>query len=488
MEENFHPTSATFRLRLKLIAHHALLKSGLPIPVLAKLGTLALVLVSAWPATASALEPASTLADHWNPPFEELPTQSDALSTLSPLVPEPIDFGADVLNALAADTLGPITDPNVDGMPPLGEPEMELLEVPDEAEDRMWRLRPYLKTGVTYDDNIFISNTNRTADIIYNVVGGFAFQLGDYRNLQNNYLLLEYLATGFFFTNHPAQNSLDQALNLLAQYRINQAAIQFESVFRSLDGADRQVGAFTSRLLFFNALRLLYQYSEKTDLDLEANQRTNYYPEQLSSYTWETRAAADYKILPKTKIGLQAVLGNNQAEDSPDRWYQTLNARAAYDLTGKLVVKSSVGIQFNQYVGGGEPMRILPVFALGAEYEFTPKTLFKLTAYRFMQASPSLAGQDYIATGGEAGIRQNFTDNLSLGLAAGYENDTYVANTTAVQASRVDNFYFFRPSLSYSFLKYLNAILSYEYRANSSNIQADTWFDNRVNIELSLDL
>jgi hypothetical protein len=241
-------------------------------------------------------------------------------------------------------------------------------------------------------------------------------------------------------------------------------------------------------MLFFNALRLLYQYSEKTDFDFEANQRTSYYPEQLSSYTWETRAAFDYKILPKTKIGLQGVLGLNQVQDSPDRWYQTLNARAAYDLTGKLAVKSSVGIQFNQYVGGGEPMRILPVFALGAEYKLTPKTSLALTAYRNMQASPSLEGQDYIATGAEVGVQQEFAEHLAFGLAAGYENDTYVANTTAVQATRVDNFYFFRPSLSYSFLKYVNAILSYEYRANSSNFEGDSWFDNRVNVELSLDL
>jgi len=439
-------------------------------------------------ATVRALEPPAPLSVDLELPAEELPALPEAPSTLSPLVPEPLDFGSDVLNALAADSLGPVTDPNVDGMPPLAEPEMALVEVPEEADDRMWRLRPYLKTGVTYDDNIFITNTNRTADIIYNVEGGFSFELGDYRNLQSNYLLLEYLATGFFFTNHSAQNSLDQALDLSAQYRINQAALQFESIFRSLDGADRQVGAFTSRLLFFNALRLVYNYSEKTDLELEANQGTNYYPEQLSSYTWETRAAFDYKILPKTKIGLQAVLGLSQVQDSPDRWYQTLNARAAYDLTGKLAVKSSVGIQFNQYAGGGEPMRILPVFALGAEYLLTPKTTFSLAAYRNMQASPSLEGQDYIATGVEGGIQQKFAENIAFGLAAGYENDTYVANTTAVSASRVDNFYFFRPSLSYSFLKYVNAILSYEYRANSSNVQADSWFDNRVNFELSLDL
>jgi len=104
---------------------------------------------------------------------------ADGLSTLSPLVPEPADFGTDVINALAADPLGPMTDPNIDAVPAFGEPEMETVDMPNEAGNKLWRIRPYLKSGVTYDDNILITNTNRTADIIYNVVGGFTFEIGD---------------------------------------------------------------------------------------------------------------------------------------------------------------------------------------------------------------------------------------------------------------------------------------------------------------------
>ena len=148
-------------------------------------------------------------------------SQDESLSALTPLTPEPLDFGSDVIDALAASPLGPVTDPNVDSMQTLDEPEMEAVEVPKEAENKIWRIRPYIKTGITYDDNIFITNTNRTADIIYNTDGGFTFELGDYRDLHNNYLLLEYLASGFFFSNHPAQNSLDQSYSLLAQYRID---------------------------------------------------------------------------------------------------------------------------------------------------------------------------------------------------------------------------------------------------------------------------
>lgn len=406
---------------------------------------------------------------------------------MSPLVPELLDLGAAELNDLAASPLGPVTDPNVDSMPPLDEPEMQVVEIPNEAEKRLWRIRPYLNTGVTYDDNIFITNTNRTADIIYNVEGGFTLEIGDYRDLKNNYLLLEYLASAFFFTNHPAQNSFDQSFNLTAQYRIAKLAIQLLSSFQSLNGADRQVGEFTERNLFFNALRFVYAHSEKTDIEFEINQTTNRYPEQLSSYQTEARLAFDYEILPKVRIGPEGVVGISQVQDSPNMIYQTLNGRLDYDIAGKLKLRSSGGIQFNQYISGGEPMRIIPVFSVGFEYELFPKTSLTLDAYRNLQASPSMVGQDYIATGGELGIQQQLNQKISLALALGYENDTYVANMASVQASRVDNFYFFRPSVSYSFLKYLNAIFSYEYRANDSTMQQDTWFDNQVNFELVLE-
>jgi hypothetical protein len=419
-------------------------------------------------------------------PFASNTYQDESLSALTPLTPEPIDFGSDVIDALAASPLGPVTDPNVDSMPPLDEPEMEAIEVPKEAENNIWRIRPYIKTGVTYDDNIFITNQNRTADIIYNVDGGFGFELGDYRDLYENYLLLEYLASGFFFSNHPAQNSLDQSYSLLAQYRITQLAIQLESKFQSLNGADRQVGAFTSRMLFFNALRFVYTHSEKTDLEFEINQSTSRYPEQLSSYTTEVQLAFDYEILPKVRIGPEAIVGINQVEDSPDRLYQTLNARLNYQIAEKLNLKASGGIQVNEYTSGGEPMRILPVFSVGSEYQLSPKTSLSVTAYRNLQASPSLAGQDFIATGAELGITQQFNQKISLSLTAGYENDTYVANSASVQASRVDNFCFLRPEVSYNFMKYLNANFSYEYRSNASTLQQDSWFDNQVNFELSL--
>jgi hypothetical protein len=67
--------------------------------------------------------------------------------------------------------------------------------------------------------------------------------------------------------------------------------------------------------------------------------------------------------------------------------------------------------------------------------------------------------------------------------AVGYENDTYYASLPGVAADRMDNFYYLRPGLGYE-MKYLKAMLYYQFRANSSNIQQYSWKDNQVGIDL----
>ncbi len=418
------------------------------------------------------------------PPAAESPVESDADFLLAPMRPAQPDAGFPTIQALTNYPIAPLPDPNVDDVPPLDGEQIGFVEIPEEASDRVWRIRPIIATGLTYDDNIFISNTDRKGDLIYNINLGFALEVGDYRNMEGNFLLLEYLAEGFFFNRYASQNSFDQQASLLAQYRFNQLAVQIESRYQYLNGAEREVGAFTTRSLYFNALRLLYDYSEKTDIDLELVQSTNDYPNNLSSSDYQASLGFDYALFPKTAAGLQAIAGLQRTQDSPDMWFQTLNARFNHGATGKVVLNASGGVQFNQYVGGGEPMRILPVFSLGAQYQLFHKTSLTLIGYRNLQSSPSIAAQDYIATGGELGITQALADKLTFAIATGYENDTYVANTLETDASRVDNFYFIRPNLSYSFLKYMKASLSYEHRVNASTQRQDSWYDNQFSCEL----
>jgi hypothetical protein len=130
-------------------------------------------------------------------------------------------------------------------------------------------------------------------------------------------------------------------------------------------------------------------------------------------------------------------------------------------------------------------MRVSPVWSLGGEYLPFPNTAISLVTYRNFQVSPSLNNQSYWATGVELGITQTIAQKFQVGVAGGYENDTYVANERNVDASRVDNFFFIQPEISYNFLKYLTAAIFYQHRFNDSTLQVDTWYDNQVGFELS---
>ncbi|MBN8708488.1 MAG: outer membrane beta-barrel protein [Verrucomicrobia bacterium] len=355
-----------------------------------------------------------------------------------------------------------------------------------EAQRRLWRIRPKGGAAMVYDDNIFISNTNRVADVIWSVTAGLAFEIGDYRNLKENFLIAEWYGTGYFYTQNPQQNAFNQAAALLGQYRWNKLTGQIESRYQYLTGPDREVGAFTDRQLFVNAIRFNYDYSDKTTFDAEFLQNTQIFKSYLNQYDYRLKLGGDYRILPKVKIGGEGVAGILDVADSPLQYYQQIRGRLRYDATGKLAFKSSAGIEFRQFQGESDEFRIEPVFSLGLEYTPFDGTLISLTGYRDVIGSNSLVGQNYVATGFQISIQQRVLQKFFVGVAFGYENDTYFATESDIDSSRVDNYIFARPSISYNLADWAKTGIFYEYRNNDSNESSSSFYDNRVGVELNL--
>ena len=378
---------------------------------------------------------------------------TEVTRVLTPERPAETDAGFAAVNALTQPG-GPTSDPNLNNMPSLDQDGVAILTTGEDAARNWWRIVPIFNAGVMFYDNIFISNTDRKSDVIFSIGGGLSIEFGDYRTLDENYLLFEYIGTGYFFSKYTAQNSFGQNASLIGQYRFDQLTVQAESQYQYINGAQRQVGGFTTRNIVNNDLRFIYDLSEKTTLDLELGQDSNIYESTSnSSYLFYAIAGMDYLVMPKVRLGLEGVAGYVSAENNPSQTYQIINARAKYDLTGKVVLKATGGVQFTQYQSGGEPMRVSPVWSLGGEYLPFPNTAISLVTYRNFQVSPSLNNQSYWATGVELGITQTIAQKFQVGVAGGYENDAYVANERNVDASRVDNFLFIQPEISYNFLK-----------------------------------
>ena len=379
---------------------------------------------------------------------------------------------------------------------PLGQPEQpppanelvpsEKKNVIEAAAEKVWRLILTFGAGWFYDDNIFISHTNRKADNVFTLDGGFAFELGDYRQQVNNYVIAKFLATGYLFTRNTGQDSVDYDAVVQGQYRFSNFTFQNQIVFDYLNGSDRTVGTFVSRYLLDGRLRLLYDVSDKTQLFGEFEQISSIYVKEISSYEYVGRFGVDYSITPKIKLGLEGDVGDLVQEDGPSSLYGQARLRAAYRYTEKLTFRGSAGFEVRSY-SNSDLIRVTPVFELGADYHPFTDTTVSLTGFRKIFASPISFDEFFTATGVELDVKQRLLQRFTAVATFGYEHDTYhgTGGVVTIDNGRTDDYFYIRPSITYDFRKWLTVTLYYEYSRNASSVGDASFYDNRVGLQVS---
>ena len=353
------------------------------------------------------------------------------------------------------------------------------------SEQKKWGLQFRSRLGIAYDDNIFISNTNRVGDTILTITGAVSLVVGDWRSRSDNFLVADYEASGIFYFENPDQDSFNQVASLIGQYRIQRLTMQLRSQYMYLTGAVRDVGDLAARSLINDSLRLVYDVSEKTALTAEGFADLALYQKFFNSYEYGAKAGAEYQILQKIRIGPQAVIGFLNVTDSPFQVYEQIRARATYNATGKISFEGSAGVEFRQFSSESQTYF---VFSLAANYRPFDGTTITLQGYRNIYGSAAFEGQDFIATGVEFSFTQRFFQRFYLSVATGYENDDYIAVAENSQAGRVDNFVYIRPALAFAFTKWTSFSVFYEFRKNFSNESEFTFYDNRVGAALAFQL
>jgi putative beta-barrel porin BBP2 len=372
--------------------------------------------------------------------------------------------------------------------------------LPPEPTRKLWRIIPLFSAGVLYDDNIFLTNTNRDADVIWTISFGLAFELGDFRGGSENYVKAQWVGMPTFYTNNPNENSFNQAASLLAQYRWTKLVGQFQSNFRIAREGNREVHTITTTQTFSNILRFQYDYSGKTSFDLQFSQGysessnpsggTSAMPTPEAGKTtdnqYETKAGMNYQMFPKTNIGLEVVGGITDQSSTPLQYYQQGRLRVSYVSTGKLTFKLSAGVEAREFEGSNS-FQATPVFSLGCDYRPFDGTTLSVVGYRNVFPATSITGQNITATGFEIAAQQRFLQKFIAGISLGYENDVYSATGEAAttDSDRVDDYVYVRPRLSYSFVRWVSVNLFYEYRRTDSSQATSSFSDNRIGMDVA---
>ena len=363
--------------------------------------------------------------------------------------------------------------------------------------------RIYYKFGLTvrgvWDDNIFLTNTNRVSDWYVAIEPWITLGVGDIEGRNKSYLRLDYMPSAILYVDHSDQDAFDQVIHLEGGYSSGRWTFSLAEDIAILESANlnsfvdttglwanTDAGGRTRVNIFNTRARADYQLTGKVYLQGEFDSSIYFYPDHISSYMISSGLYVYYNWLPKVSVGIGGTLGYDWVDDpTANQSFEQVNARLNYEVTSKFFLYASAGVEFRQF-DGNRGTYTSPVFEVGSIYNPFSGTTITFAAGRRIYNSGFLANQDFGGTYVSGRFQQRLFRRFYFGLGAGYENSDYIATDRDVSAPRNDDYWFIEPSLDVLITRWLSAGVYYLHREDNSNIDGFSFDDNQVGVRATL--
>jgi len=358
-----------------------------------------------------------------------------------------------------------------------------------------------VKTGVTYDDNIFIRHTNRESDAIFTVAPTVAGGVGDVRPelkrlsldtftpavvdegyVPRDFLLVRYTPTALVFIDHSDENAVDHDAAFQGRLQFAYLTLGFRTSFQKLTTPDVDVGGRVSRSLFAQEFSAAYDYSDRTSFEFGLTGSARRYPSHVDSQEITSQNWINYRVGAWTDLGAGVTLGYLDVEDSPGQFYQQGLLRARYRATEKISLSANGGVEFREVE---QRDRATPVFGLALSYTPFEQTLFSLEGSRRVENSAGTAGLNIEYSTLTLNIRQRLAQHYYIGTSASYQAARYV-ELTGNASNREDDLYDVQPYVRMDISKTAALQAGYVFRRDSSSVERFTFRQNQVYLHLNL--
>src|SRR5213592_3611953 len=430
-------------------------------------------------------EPLPTLAQSSpSAPAEPLPSSAESLPSSEqafPSTPEPLSSSTNYTTAQTNVVPAPVP------AGPYGQVGKNVFpggETISSSEPRRFHYELRLTVRGVWDDNIFISHTDRVSDYYFAIEPQITIGVGDIEGRNRSYLRLDYMPSAILYVDHSDEDAFNQLIHLEGGYSFGRLRL---SLFETTGLWANTDASAPTRVNIFNTRAIAnYELTGKVSLQGEFGSSIFFYPGHISSYTIDGGLYLYYSWLPKVSVGIGGTFGYDWV-DAPttDQTFEQVNARLNYEVTAKVGLYASGGVEFRQF-DGNRSTYDTPVFEVGATYHPFDGTNLSLAAGRRIYNSGFLANQDFADTYFTARLQQRLFRRLYFGLGAGYENSDYCAAKDNVSAPRNDDYWFIEPSVDVLITRWLSAGVYYLHREDSSNEDFFRFDDNQVGVRATL--
>src|SRR5262245_33548840 len=456
-------------------------------------------LPSSEPAPATEAAPPSVPEPLPSTPAEPLPSSSAPLPSSEEVFPSASDPWSSSENYTTAQT-SVIGTPNSGG--PYGGFSTKNIaagEGPPSSEPRRFHFGLLLTVRGVWDDNIFLSHTNKTSDYYFAIEPSITLGWGDMEGRSSSYLRLDYMPSAILFVDHSDEDAFNQYIHLEGGYstgRLTLSLAQDIAILQSANlnsfydttglWANTDASAPTRMNIFYTRARAAYQLTGKMWLQAELDSPTYFYPGNISNYTVAGGLYLYYNVLPKLSLGIGGTFGYTWVDDpGTNQTFEQINLRLNYAVTSKLTLYASGGVEFRQF-DGNRGTYTSPVFELGLLYHPWDGGYLSLVAGRRIYPSGYVSNEDFGATYVAGRFQQRLFHRVYLGLGAGYEHSNYFSTFRNESADRDDDYWFIEPSVDVLITRWLSAGVYYLHREDSSNDDFFSWDDNQVGVRATV--
>ncbi len=377
--------------------------------------------------------------------------------------------------------------------------EIEAVDREEAATPRRIRYQVGLSVRAIYDDNINLSSISRENDFYSTIEPTIELGIGQ---RDGNFVALTYAPQAYLFLNHPENDALQHIISFTGQYRFPLLTLSLIQDVQLLDGTgltsltgtgtdftrtNLDVAGRTRVNIYTTRINANYSFTGKTFLTGGLYYSISDYETLIDSTVLSGNAYFNYTYSPKLAIGLGIVGGYNKVgSPSQDQTFEQINARASYELSGKVSATVSAGIEFRQISGGGPDENGAPVFDGSIFYQPFDGTSLALIFSRRTLSSATLSSQNLYSTSAILSARQRFLQRIYLGLSVGYENSSYFSTVSGIASTREDEYYFLQTSLDFDITRFWTAGIYYFYRENDSSLDTFSFYANQFGLRTAL--
>ena len=287
----------------------------------------------------------------------------------------------------------------------------------EEEEQSIGNLDLKLSITTLYDTNVTQGNDigprPEESDFVVQptLAGSYEIGPGNWQiGVTGSYARINYLETDEF-------NANVYSAGLLGQYQTGKITASVKTRFASNAGVNRLVGAFLEQRTFSNSTKINYRLSYKTSAEVSWTQQSieNQTEGFVDTSSNTLNAAALWQATPLVRLGPGFRYGVRTGFDDSEFTVAGPLLRADYNLSAKIDLTSSVGLDFSDSPAGEDE---LLNWRVGLKYRASALWKLRLNMVRDTQATLiSGGGFDQISSYRFAYTRRIRQASLQLGVA-----------------------------------------------------------------------